>query len=96
MNYEWSEWFEHDGRGCPLPVGTLCLARDDRNGWEQVGCVEAIHVGPTPPPGFRTTPWHWALRPCIFGHVTRYRVRRCLVSEWLAETTSDLPVTEDA
>jgi hypothetical protein len=24
MDGEWSEWIEHDGTGCPLPIGTMC------------------------------------------------------------------------
>ena len=27
-DHEWSEWIEHDGRGCPLPLGTWVEGTD--------------------------------------------------------------------
>jgi hypothetical protein len=94
MRYEWSEWFLHDGQGCPVigeyvqdeivfPYGATdstvgIVYERDMEGW----LWENFGYCP--------------LTGEAIAKVIRYRVRRPLVSEWLAETTSDLPVTEDA
>jgi hypothetical protein len=94
MRYEWGPWIEHDGSGCPV-VGYFAHVRlavepgffspgripdDDRMGYRGIASISPS--------------WFWQGSDGV--NVVRYRVRRPLVSEWLAETTSDLPVTEDA
>jgi hypothetical protein len=95
MNYDWGPWIEHDGNGCPAK-GEFVHAFFDRAGrnletreWTQ----EAYFLAKGDLSPLSAWLWSNASRVCV---IIRYRVRRPLVSEWLAETTSDLPVTEDA
>jgi hypothetical protein len=91
MNYEWGPWVEHDGKGCPADVSPgVRVMVEYRNGQTHGGVVNSGVVG--------AGNWVWPKRyGLIFpADCIRYRVRRPLVSEWLAETTSDLPVREDA
>jgi hypothetical protein len=84
MRYEWSQWFRHDGKGCPVPRGVVVNVDVWPHYIDEVGQFHTFKVTRS------NQKWPgWSER-------IRYRVRRPLVSEWLAETTSDLPVTEDA
>ncbi|WP_284262499.1 hypothetical protein [Roseicyclus amphidinii] len=31
MSGEWSDWIQHDGSGCPLPLGTMCEREFDED-----------------------------------------------------------------
>lgn len=73
---EWGPWVEHDGRGCPLPVGTMIEAVYE---W-RVGCF-CTEVHPVP----RSTPsWDWrnwgrpysATDPRLVMALRRYRIRK--------------------
>jgi hypothetical protein len=92
MNYEWGPWVEHDGKGYPASaIGNVCQIYDLCINRGLTGPHVALVSGAWGCGGS----WNWANWPRA-TKVIRYRVRRPLVSEWLAETTSDLPVTEDA
>ena len=50
---EWSEWVSHDGKGCPLQLGTICLVVwEDPNG--------AIVEDTQPAPCTASACWDWA------------------------------------
>ena len=66
---EWGPWIEHDGKGCPVPVGTYCGV---------IGCLgsrdEAYVTHPKP--GEFT---QWDRLPCEelgYEWVSRYRIRK--------------------
>ncbi len=75
MSEEWSEWFQHDGKGCPC-VGQYVHVRFDvrshvegtrsmrlvSDGWEAVGIPQG---GPS-----------WHSDAAIECHIIRYRIRR--------------------
>jgi hypothetical protein len=87
MKYEWGPWIEHDGKSIGAPKGAFIEADVHYPEWGKV----------TRRRGQIKNLWAWTNVHPIFGpECIRYRVRRPLVSEWLAETTSDLPVTEEA
>ena len=91
MRYEWSDWIEHDGKGCPVK-GHVVQAEAILNRFGQ----RKIH-GPFRARGGES--WTWDLTKLgahKYQEIIRYRVRRPLVTEWLSEVTSDLPVKEDA
>jgi hypothetical protein len=92
MEYSWGPWFSHDGKGCPVKGQLVHVFYGEpicqmHNIIDVLSDREAIEIAD----GLGSWTWHEDWVPII-----RYRVRRPLVSEWLAETTSDLPVTEDA
>jgi hypothetical protein len=94
MRYEWSEWFEHDGKGCPVKGQLVhCAYARKASPLTYRGCGEIQDDGTVIAIAGGGPSWYWRYG---WTPIIRYRVRRPLVSEWLAETTSDLPVTEDA
>lgn len=36
---EWGPWISHDGKGCPVPIGTMARL-EWADGWQEVGEVE--------------------------------------------------------
>jgi hypothetical protein len=77
MTDEWGPWIEHDGTGCPVPVGTKVMVED------YVGCVrETIagcykkrkYVGPHGQENSRISAWIW-VSPRKKS-IIRYRVRK--------------------
>jgi hypothetical protein len=99
MNYEWGPWIEHDGSGCPVKGqlsqveygdGDVVTRVFDGSTFWDAPAIALPYSGP-----LYVTSWDWSGAGGSIPAI-RYRVRRPLVSEWLAETTSDLPVTEDA
>jgi hypothetical protein len=94
MNYEWGPWIEHDGSGCPVRGQLAHFAYISKaNPQTYTGCGKIQDDGTVIAIAQGGPSWLWRYGWCP---IIRYRVRRPLVSEWLAETTSDLPVTEDA
>lgn len=68
MSEEWSEWFLHDGRGCPVPIGTMVwrvfeAPLEDGSGIEDISRVEAHELD------------SWSGRPFAM-QVIRYRIRK--------------------
>ena len=65
---EWSAWTIHDGRGCPLPAGTIVeVVSDDRFGFagREMGQVS----------GSSESSWDWSHYPEL-KRIIRYRHKR--------------------
>lgn len=60
---EWGPWIDHDGKGCPIPRGTMFQAETEDRG---VLAAEICKGGRS---------WNWAFRN-QFDPVIRYRVRK--------------------
>lgn len=92
----WGPWIEHDGRGCPVPAGTVVQIQwndGDRD-------VDQITPDLHSPPSGMTSCWHWASwHPLTFreyAYVDRYRPpqpRGLVICERLL---ADLPERVDA
>lgn len=86
MRYEWSEWIEHDGRGCPVK-GQWVKVRD-AEGWES-GPFRAHTINL----GSQYDGWdyqscrgskHWP------GRVVAYRVRRPRIVDLLSDIDAEV------
>ncbi len=88
---EWGPWIEHDGKGCPVPVGTY-LHLVSKCGFHQHGYVKRLK------PGCGYFFWDWVIAK--WGHdkhcIVRYRIRKPrglqILEERLAEI--DSPIQE--
>jgi len=83
MAEQWTEWFEHDGKGCPC-VGMYVRARFDE-GWPRE--LEGVCTG-------NPVPWNWDLprQPGKhWGKVVLYRIRRPRALLQLIEMVENLP-----
>ncbi len=94
---EWGPWIEHDGKGCPVPVGTKGDA-ELRCGRIVPFCagMGSTRGGPYKPSKFRgTSAWEWGGKPANhFGEeVIRYRVRKPRGLTILENLIADLPAT---
>lgn len=68
MNDEWGPWIEHDGRGCPLPAGTIVeVVCEDRFGYRR------HEVGRTD--GETYSSWDWSFFPEL-QKIVRYRSKK--------------------
>ena len=80
MSEDWSDWIEHDGKGCPV-VGQY---------------VHAIFDAGTPRDLFGMATgaacWFWDAprKPYSYGKVTRYRIRRPRALEHLRQIARDV------
>lgn len=100
MADEWGPWIEHDGKGCPLPVGTYVMC-----GWEEYPGSFYVDEGFVGDGGCFGWDWKWWLKsvpglPGICARVVRYRVRKSpslgfKILQKIAATPSQ-PVREDA
>lgn len=64
----WGPWVVHDGRGCPLPTGTIVeVVIEDRFGFamREIGCVS----------GDVRSSWNWRFYPKL-KRIIRYRQRK--------------------
>lgn len=100
MNDEWGPWIDHDGRGRPLPKGTLVcgILGDGREDVWRIGrfvcCVTGKDKGPNPGYNQKTCGWSWAIpgnRCSQKNHVIRYRVRRPRGMQVLDRVLAQLP-----
>lgn len=60
MSEEWGPWIEHDGKGCPLPVGIMCEAEGECGArtFRQVSFIRHdTKRRPTKPDCYN--PWFW-------------------------------------
>jgi hypothetical protein len=64
---EWGPWIEHDGRGCPVPNGTIVQV------FEQ--CAALGLIGPNVGVSMSGNSWIWQNFP-EFTKVICYRVRK--------------------
>ena len=103
MQYEWGPWIEHDGKGCPVPVGTVVLVRL-RCGELYQGVAGCSGYGDfAKPHGHENDP---ILSLWVHGEysrpvdVVRYRVRKpralSMLQRLVADLPADRPVTVDA
>jgi len=89
MSDEWGPWIEHDGKGCPLPVGTLV---------HRV-FAKGIGYGGVVPPGStehisRVHPGEFGSWDHSIGHVQviRYRLHRPTALREMIDRAESLPV----
>lgn len=83
-NEDWGPWVDHDGRGCPLPVGARCWIKQE-NGVEGEIRVEL--------PNDLGDAFCWSTLPDKWRHcaIIRYRVRRPKALRDLIELVETLP-----
>lgn len=92
MSDEWGPWIEHDGRGCPVPTGTV-VQGVGRDGSVEVWAAGMVAIHPN---GLRDG-WSW--RGSHFEHpldVMRYRIRKPRGLLILESLLADLPEQVDA
>lgn len=84
MDQEWGPWIEHDGRGCPMPIGTFSQAKC-RDG--------SVHEGKTSIWDYReVNAWLWhGDAPKGLGDVMEYRIRKPRGLTILEQLLQDLP-----
>lgn len=88
MSEEWSEWIEHDHKGCPLPVGTLVHV---------IGACGDEAKGRITQKSFKPLISQWLGKDTRgFGYVVRYRYKRPRALRDLIDLVESLPETEDA
>lgn len=81
MSEEWGPWIEHDGKGQPVPTGTVGEA-ELRCGRVAPFCagLGSTRAGPySPPKNYHgTSAWHWGGKPRVYvgDEVIRYRIRK--------------------
>lgn len=80
---EWGPWIDHDGKGCPVPVGTLVHVRGNM-GNEDVAVVTDHSF---------SADSQWIRRPMI-EWVRRYRIRRPRALIEMIKRIENLPVRE--
>lgn len=86
---EWGPWIEHDGKGCPMPLGTHSQAKC-RDGSHHEG---RIGLGDYEP----LNAWLWADdAPKGPGDVMRYRIRKPRGLIILESLLTNLPEKVDA
>ena len=100
---DWGPWIEHDGKGCPLPVGTIGEAelRCGRIAPFRALCGSTRGGPQSPPTGAgkeQTDAWTWGGKPSGWEgeEVIRYRIRKPRGLTILEEILNDLPETVDA
>lgn len=89
-DHEWSEWRDHDGKGCPV-VGAIVEAAHGGIPNEVFTAGAHTSYGILRPTHSR---WHWArpenLLPAEF-YILRYRVRKPRALRDLIELVENLP-----
>lgn len=81
--HEWTDWFAHDGTGCPCPGEYIQLK--SANGYHEEGIVGA-HMA-KPPPLFHCNIWFW-YSLCQYHlpyRVAEYRIRKNRQAKGLLE-----------
>jgi hypothetical protein len=82
MFEEWGRWIKHDGKGCPMPMGTHSQAKC-RDGSHHEGRTGQCDYGPV-------NAWLWADgAPQGPGDVMEYRMRRPPAIEALARIAAE-------
>lgn len=83
---EWTEWFEHDGKGCPDVVKSgMQIEAIDRGGEYYQGAVfEWVRERPN---------WIWPKSWCLDHHrdIIRFRIRKPRALLELIQLIADLP-----
>ena len=82
MAEEWGPWVQHDGRGCPVPAGTIVeVVCEDRFGYlkHEIGCTD----------GDSYSSWDWSLYPEL-KRILRYRKKKPRGLKMLEDAMQDL------
>ncbi len=87
MTEEWGPWIDHDGKGCPLPAGTICEI-ECRDG----ECGE-IRTEPPKPENEGGDCFCWGTVAKTYRHleIIRYRIRRPRALIELIDMVENLP-----
>lgn len=73
----WFEWQDHDGNGCPLPIGTAVQIEGKTYSQRRRAGEEIIRTSDfTRPSPWHDTDWGKPAYGGFTGRVLRYRVRR--------------------
>lgn len=84
---EWGPWIVHDGRGCPLPAGTIVEAVSEDGFGFAMRHVATVAGG-------SYSSWNWAHYPEL-KRIIRYREKKprglSLLEDRLAELPSEAP-----
>lgn len=96
---EWGPWIEHDGKGCPVPVGTIGQAtlRCARIAPFCAG-MGSTRGGPYKPATFKgSSAWEWGGKPqkYVGEEVISYRIRKPRGLVILDQIIADLPALPD-
>ncbi|MCA0204313.1 MAG: hypothetical protein LCH92_08225 [Proteobacteria bacterium] len=92
MSDEWGPWVKHDGKGLPVPVGTVVMVEDvHSDGSREIFVVTAGLGG-----GF-SWDWQWSVKlvPGFNKYATRiirYRIRRPKALREMIDRAESLPV----
>lgn len=100
MSDEWGPWIEHDGRGCPVAIGTIVNVdfEDGRSLICKACCNRRSgYVGPTVQ-NPRISAWFWAhpentIHP--FDRIIRYRIQKPRALLNLIEMVENLPTKKE-
>lgn len=84
---EWSEWFEHDGKGCPVK-GQYVRVRFKEYGVNENGvwAIECEGIATGNPEA-----WAWDHNSGEFNKVLRYRIRKPKGFTILEQIVQDVP-----
>ena len=79
MSEDWSDWYQHDGRGCPVSVGQYVQIHLSYSGVKEGPVTKEVVecVG-------------WIFSACPTDYVTRYRIRRPRAFEHLRQIARDV------
>ena len=97
IEYEWTDWIEHDGKGCPCRGQWVESVTRDGNRIEHVAGGlrwrggNNFTVRPNPMVPGSSSSWDWS-SVSFSRQVIRYRVRRPRVAEWLQSLETQEPV----
>lgn len=74
---DWTPWTEHDGKGCPIPVGTIIEVEGRNHSGRPANGVARVSERDHQ----RPSPWHREdmgrlIGGKVCGRILRYRVRR--------------------
>lgn len=93
---QFGPWIEHDGRGCPVPAGTVVRVQWNDGDFY----VDTVTSDLISPPTGMTSCWHWAswhpLKFIEYAYVARYSVKKPRGLTILENLIADLPETVDA
>ena len=95
MSDDWSDWIEHDGKGCPVPVGTY-VGAELRGGVYLEGSALCWKGGKFVGPhkvAREYDLWSWALpdsKVLPMRRIIRYRIRRPRALEQLRQIAREV------
>lgn len=86
-----SDWIEHDGTCCPVPVGTWVEVRQD-DGKMDAFLIDGEHWHTDDPPGFYGNRWFWYSIHPSYQHerIIAYRLLRSRAADEMIERIRNL------